>query len=402
MAMNSATTSGISPGMAYQIEECIRNQVTGTGTGRVSGSSEWPATHVALRCRSEMTPAERRRLDALAYTFGAAPESYDILISDGSFLMTPCGGGAVGVLPHGRYWHIPGGLLAPDALKPRMVAWLKRISAKSRRTTAFYSIGDDDLSLFRNEGYEINKMGEEPVLGLGGIDWRGKRFEWVRRQTNFCVRAGLEVVEIDDEQARRKLGQELNEILHADLSWRTYSHPLRLLEGAFDPYALHRRRLFLARNTRTSRIEGFLACSPMRNGTSWAFETYRQRPDATRGTVPFLFREVIDRLQAEGVREVSLCLVPGRGVAEDAYEHGHWLAKVLLVMWYNHLNFLFNARGQFQFKSRFRPRCIGRSICVTPGSSPFSIMSFLHTAGGFSPNYANILRLLWSRGRPRA
>ncbi len=363
--------------------------------------SPWNAEAATLRCRSELTEPERAELDRLAYTFGSAPESYDILISDGSFLKTPCETGVFSVLAHRHFWHIAGGMIAPDDLKPQMVNWLKEIARKARRTIAVYSIRPEEVGLFQEAGFEINKLGEEPLLDLGDITWKGKDFEWVRRQTNFCKRSGLVVVEAVDEKLKHDLAGELIDIMHEDLQGRTYSHPLRLLEGEFDPKALYRRRLFLARNSETGRIEGFLACSPMQAGRRWAFETYRKRKDAPRGTVPFLFREVIDLLQAEGVEQVSLCLVPGKNTEQPFDKSGSWMARWALSLWYKRLNFLFNTQGQNYFKTRFRPRFVDRYICVTPYTTPLSISSFLYTMGAYSPHLGNTLRNLWGSWRNR-
>lgn len=359
----------------------------------------WSVDEAVLRARSEMSAAERSDLDQLAFTYGTAPESYDILISDGFFLKTPCGRGVLSVLRHRHYWHIAGGIIAPAELKPQIVNWLKEISQKKRLTMAIYSIHPEEIGLFQAAGFEINKLGEEPLLDLGEITWQGKDFEWVRRQTNFCKRAGLEIVEITDEGAKHDLADELIDIMHEDLEGRTYAHPLRLLEGEFDPKELYRRRLFLARHQETGRVEGFLACSPLRDGQGWAFETYRKRKDAPRGTVPFLFRDVIDRLQKEGVSQVSLCLVPGKGTEQAFDKSSSWLARLALSMWYKRLNFLFNTQGQNYFKTRFRPRFVDRYICVTPYTTPLSISSFLYTMGAYSPHFGNILKNLWGSWR---
>jgi len=365
------------------------------GSHEVAATDSWSQTDVQLRCRSMQTAEERIRMERFAFEYATSAESYDIVISNGSFLETPCRKGLVSVLPHGRCWHIPGSLIASDELKPDMVRWLKRVSEVQKKIIVAYAIGAEEAPLFVDAGFEVSKFGEEPLLDLNSITWQGKEFEWVRRQTNFCRRSGLEVVEVKEESAREALASELVKILHEDLKSRTYPQPLRLLEGQFDPVALYRRRLFLARCRATGRTEGFLACSPMHNGRTWAFETYRKRSDAPRGTIPFLFRDVIDRLQAEGVSTVSLCLVPGRGMEEKTDYPSHWMASLAMSLWYKRLNFLFNTRGQDHFKSRFRPRYVNRYICVTPKTSIRSIASFLVTTGGIRPSVGNLLRNLW-------
>jgi len=355
----------------------------------------WSLVEVQPRCRSVLNSEERVRLERFAFEHATSAESYDIVISNGSYLETPCKKGVISVLPHGRFWHASGSLMAPDEFKPEMVRWLKRVCESQKKTLAVYSVGVDEAPLFVDAGFEVSKFGEEPILDLGAIAWRCKEFEWVRRQTNFCLRAGLEVVEVAVEAERRAVGDELIEIMHEDLKLRTYPKPLRLLEGQFDPLLLLRRRLFVARSRSTGRIEGFLACSPMHNGNAWAFETYRKRQDAPRGTIPFLFRDVIDRLQAEGVRSVSLCLVPGRGLQINAKPPSSKMASFAMSLWYKRLNFLFNTKGQDYFKSRFRPRYVNRYICVTPNTTVRSMVSFLVATGGIKPHVGNLIRNLW-------
>ncbi len=360
----------------------------------------WPAAGTVLTCRGSLSRHEREVLEETVFMFGRAPESYDVMHPSGSLLKTPCGQGFLNVYPDGRHWHLPGGMLAADELKPSMVGWLRQIAEMQRRTIAVYSITADEVPLFRDAGYAVNKFGEEPVIDLGGLNWQGKPFEWIRRQTNFCRRQGMVVDEITCPEACKSLSQELQAVLVEDLSDRVYSRPLQLLEGHFDPQFLFRGRLFVARCGEAGRTEAFVAVYPMENGQSWAFETYRRRKDAPRGTVPFLFRTVIDQLQAEGVRRVSLCLVLGRGVTNDISAEADPRIRWLLGSGYSRLNFIFNTAGQDHFKSRFRPRYVDRYLCVTPHNSLSSIASFLKTSGALRPNLRNLAaRLLKRFGR---
>ncbi|MFO1007255.1 MAG: DUF2156 domain-containing protein [Planctomycetaceae bacterium] len=352
--------------------------------------------------RSSFSPVEKSSLETSAFTFGLAPETYDVVCTEGMLMRTPCGNGILNLYRDGRYWHFPGGMIAHRELKPQMVQWLKEFSDKQRQTVLVYSVCDDELDEYRRAGYAINKFGEEPIVDLADLSWKGSQYEWVRRQTNYCVRAGLEVVEVSDPQTQQELADQLDEIHDDDLSDRVYSKPLKLLEGEFNSRALHRRRLFVARHRETHHIEGFLATSPMNDGKSWAFETYRKRRTAPRGTIPFLFRAVMDMMKAEGVEQASLCIVPGRGAQSDRTAHSDKRIRWLLETWYKRLNFMFNTAGQDFFKSRFRPRYQNRSICVYPGNTLGSFTSFLKTAGAFRPNLRNLFNQLVRGGKHAA
>ncbi len=384
---------------AFSVDGTVAPGSSGWDSARLPGDL-WMAAGTVLTCRGSLSRHEREVLEETVFMFGRAPESYDVVHPVGSLLRTPCGQGVLNVYPDGRHWHIPGGMLAADELKPSMVDWLRQIADVQRRTIALYSITADEVPLFRDAGYAVNKLGEEPVIDLGGWNWQGRPFEWIRRQTNFCRRQGLVVNEITCPEACKSLSQELLSILVEDLSDRVYSRPLQLLEGHFDPQFLFRGRLFVARCGEAGRTEAFVAAFPMENGQSWAFETYRRRKDAPRGTVPFLFRTVIDQLQAEGVRRVSLCLVLGRGVTKDGSAEADPRVRWLLGSAYSRLNLIFNSAGQDYFKSRFRPRYVDRYLCVTPHNSLSSIVSFMKTSGALRPNLRNLAtRLLKSFGR---
>lgn len=349
--------------------------------------------------RGRLSTDQRQSLEEMAFRYGSVPESYDIAVSDGYVLQTPCRQGAMSVLADGRFWHIAGGFLAPPDLKPDIVHWLRTFPHRLKCTIAVYNVSSEDARLFREAGFVVNKFGEEPLLDLGEVNWSGKPFEWVRRQSNFCVRSGVEISEVNDRTEQRQIAETLAEIMAEDLSGRTFDKPLRLLEGEFKPCDLQRRRLFVARDS-DGVIEAFLACSPINAGRSWAFETYRKRSNATRGVTAHLFRTVIDQLQAENVEQVSLCLIPGRNVGRSPVEEGDWRIRKTLSLLFNRLDFVFNAKGQDHFKSRFRPRYVDRYLCVAPGNSMRSLWSFLKTTGAINGNHRNLLNQL-RRRKPR-
>lgn len=347
--------------------------------------------------RGSLSDRHRRELEQLAFDYACAPESYDIAVSDGHVLRTPCGRGAVSVLADGRYWHIAGGLLAPEELKPAMIDWLRKLSVNGRRTIAVYNVPLVDALRFQQAGFVVNKFGEEALLNPQNADWSGKLFEWVRRQSNFCMRSGVVISEITDPAEQLSMGPALLSIMSEDLAWRTLDKPLRLLEGEFKPHVLQRRRLFVARRLNEDTIEAFLACSPVDGGRGWAFETYRKRRNSTRGVTAFIFRTAIDRLRDEGVEHVSLCLIPGRNVKQSTIGNGDWRIQTVLSIWFDRMDFLFNAKGQDHFKSRFRPEYAERFLCVAPGNSITSLWSFLKTTGAINCNWGNLAALFCQR-----
>ena len=347
-----------------------------------------------LQARHELADDELIHLEEFAFQNATVPESYDIAISDGHVFKTPCGHGMASVLVDGRFWHIAGGLLALESAKQELVNRLVEVSVKANKAVILYNVLEEDARRFEAAGWLVNKFGEEPLLDLKQPLWSGKPFEWVRRQANFCVRAGVAVREVCNFDEQQAVATDLLQIMQDDLAGRTFDTPLRLLEGQFDPRNLKRRRLFIAQNS-DGLVEAFLAASPIQGGQTWAFETYRKRLDATRGVTPYLFKKVADQLQAEGVQQVSLCLVPGRNIKDTCIKPGDWMLEKTLSFWYHRMGAIFNVQGQDHFKSRFRPTYQNRFICASHMASARSVWSFLKTTGAAKAN----LRNMWQQHR---
>ena len=345
--------------------------------------------------RARLTPAERAGLENLAFEYGNAPESYFITEPKGQCLFTPQMTAGLAVVKQGRYWHAPGGLLADEPDKPALVAQLAEIARRERVMVAVYSVNATDAPLFVQAGFDVNKFGEEPVLDLSNLDWSGKSFEWVRRQTNFCKRNGLTFREVHLDREPPEMKLELRSILDHDLKHRPYTRELTLMEGRFVPENLQRRRLFIVEQSDRHRIEAFLCCHPMSRGLGWSFETYRRRPDAIRGTIPFLMRTAVDQLQSEGARFISLCMIPGKGVEQQAVGNPNPFIRRMLGFWYRNTNILFNLQGQTHFKSRFRPQFHERYVVSWPKMNLRSMTSFLYAVGAFGINPLNALKNGW-------
>jgi phosphatidylglycerol lysyltransferase len=169
-------------------------------------------------------------------------------------------------------------------------------------------------------------------------------------------------------------------------------HAIRFLEGRFAPTHMRRQRLFLARRDGgTGRVEAFLLCNPCLGGTRWAFETYRRRSDAVRGTMPYLMHQAMRQLQTEGVASVSLCLIPGlrcdRPLPNDSP-----LVRKSVVIGTRYFNFIHDTRGMYHYKSRFRPRFVNRYVAVRPNFSIGAAYSFVRMLGVLDLHVGHVLR----------
>jgi phosphatidylglycerol lysyltransferase len=325
------------------------------------------------------------RAEHQAYTYGKVYDSY---------FATECGwkrfwsadrSGLVSYRRLGRYVKSVGGLLASEEEKPNLLREFINFAQSHGLDATFFNVTEEDAELFREHDFEVTKWGEEPFVDLQGCDWSGGQFEWVRRQTNYCRRKGVRIVEHRRENMEHvewnSLFDRLRLIQQMDLATKSHAGTIRLLEGQLDAHRWGRRRLFVAYSSDPAkRIEGFLIALPMQSGRQWAFEMYRHRPDAVRGVVPHLFHVAMMQMKCEGVEKVSLCLVPGLG-CEVALPNDSALIRRAFVFAKKHGDCLFDFDGIYHFKSRFRPRYESRYICSLPKTSLCSTLALFRMTG---------------------
>ena len=345
------------------------------------------------------------RIEELAFTHGQAYDSYLSTEPGLTPFWSRSGHGVIVYAKVGRYLHVQGGLLGPVAERPQLLQEFVRFLQQHRFVATFYNAGVDDIPLFRAEGFQVTKWGEEPLLDLDQLNWSGHQYEWVRRQVNSCRRHGVVVTEClrhhcSDQEWNETLN-EIRSITDQCLSTKPQRGSVPFFNGRVDPDPWHRRRIFVARSEKgTGRIEGFLICLPFDGGRQWSIETYRHRLDAPKGVVAWMIHQAIDIMQVDGVKAVSLCLCPA--IRYERLPQDSWIFRRCLQFGFHYASAFFDMPGEYHFKSRFRPRFIRRFICHWPRASAASMWSTVRLSQALDLDLKRFVRNLWLRSfRPQ-
>ncbi|MFO0919058.1 MAG: phosphatidylglycerol lysyltransferase domain-containing protein [Planctomycetaceae bacterium] len=351
-----------------------------------------------------LTPNQREQpletsLEELVYLYGATYDSYLAVEPGREVFWSADRRGFLSYARDGRYLHISGGLVAPDDVKETLLDEFLAWSGKQQCRLMFFNIVSEDVPYFAGRGFEITRWGDDQIVSLPNATWKGKAFEWVRRQTNYATRHGLALEECSPEWMPRDawtvLERELCQINASALSRRLQVREIGFLNGTLDLEHLARRRLFVARSLETGRIDGFVICNPCRGGAEWAIDLCQQRRDAVRGTIPFLIHQILQRLQMEGVDRASLCVVPAFQLGPALPGESRLVRAILAASCY--FRFIFDTVGMAQFKSRFRPGSEPRYLCAHPRVTVGSMASFIGVCGALRLSPRKILRALWRR-----
>ncbi len=373
---------------------------------RIDSGEKRPDASTSANELSSHVPAETAEsLEQFVFRHGSYFDSYLATEPGRLTFRSQSQDGLISYTRRGKYVLAGGGLIAPPSHKAALLDEFLKFLRQNKLRVEFHNICEDELPLFRKHGFEITKWGEEPVIDLPGLTWSGKPFEWVRRQTNYCLRNGVEAFEVRPEllptdQWLQTLA-ELQEVSEESLSLKAQAEEMKFFEGRIGDHALGLRRLFVARSTHGARrLEGFLVCNPMLAGARWSTELYRRRSDSVRGTIPFLFQYSIQQLQAERVERVGLCLDPGLN-CDQPLPGDSALGRRSLGFSDRHLGMIFDHAGLRHFKSRFRPRYENRYVCALPKLSIGSIVAFFQVSGLYKLSWTKLGRIALDRWRKR-
>ena len=315
-------------------------------------------------------------------------------------------GGLVSYKRVGRYLLVSGGLIAPVSERPRLLKEFLQFAASNRWRASFFCIPEEDVPLFRDVGFCANKMGEDATIDLRSVTFAGKSYEWVRRQSNYCLRHGVWFEELrpydHSKHEWAEIQRELDVVGRDAMREKPQVGELKFFDGTLGDHKLGLRRLFVAR-TQTegrTRIEGYVVCNPIHRGRAWSTEIYRHRSDAVRGTIPFLFHQIALQLQREGVEQLHLCIVPARN-CEEPIVGDKPIIRHGLLFFRRHLSLLFNIQGIDHFKSRFRPTYDNSYLCSPRDPSICAMLATVWAFGLLRISPLKMLRLVWSRMRKR-
>jgi len=342
-------------------------------------------SHIADR--DLLTPDQLKVLEALAYREGEYYDSY-LALEHGLEYFFGCNGqGVVCFTRWQKHLFVVGGLLTAESRRGRLLSQFMDFAVRNRFEISFLNILNKDVTAFRNAGFMVSKVGEEPVVPLETCTWQGADYAWIRRQENFCVRTGVQFEEVSPDANcpiyKDQTAPELLEVSRDHLEHTVYGRELSMMVARLEPGSMFRKRLFVAR--KAGRIEAFVIANPGRNGDLWSVETYRKRVDATRGVIAFLITQIARQLRAEEVKLLSLCQVPALRVKHGTRSDSAFVTSGM-QFWWKYLPWFYDPPRQYHFKSRFRPQYRECFVATYPKTRIAPMLAFFFKWGVIVPD----------------
>jgi phosphatidylglycerol lysyltransferase len=288
----------------------------------------------------------------------------------------------------GRSWIAMGDPVGPPHRQAE-VAWRFREQADAHGAwPVFYQVTPQRLPLYIDLGLTLLKLGEEAVVPLRDFTLDGGRRKWMRRALKEAEQQGLSFEVVPASEVAR-LMPALREVSDAWLCGkRTREKGFSL--GRFDAAYLRNFPVALVRAPATHghRIVAFSNIWHGHAGGECSPDLMRRTDDAPRGTMDFLFINLLRWAHAEGFSRFNLGMTPLAGLVDPA------LARPdLAPLWartgtylYGRGESLYNFQGLRSYKEKFAPDWEPRYLASPGGIALPRILTNVATliAGGMT------------------
>ncbi|MFH5803766.1 phosphatidylglycerol lysyltransferase domain-containing protein [Alienimonas sp. DA493] len=302
--------------------------------------------------------------------------------------------GAVGLVIGGGTALIPGGPLCEPRQAPTLIAAVGSWCAAFGVTPLWLNVTDAELPPLRAAGYRPTRTGSECVVRHPG-EWAGSRYRAVRAACARAERAGLALRELEGGEPA---WGDLPAVFAAHLAAKPQRRPAGPFIAPPPRESTEARRVWIAEAGR--RIVGFATAHPLGRREAdgsrrWTLGAFHTRPDAPPGTAAALVRGLLDALAAEGIGTVSLGPAPAV-VTGAALPGENPLVLRGVRAWFRAGNGVFDARGLWHFKSRFRPTLEPLYACGKPRVTVRQAADFVRASGVLRVAPGRALRGTWA------
>lgn len=298
------------------------------------------------------TARDRRHALDLLHRYGRASMSYMTPWPGNTLLLNGQGDAYVAYRLIGPVALVFGDPVGLPSGCPRAIDEFVDLAAKNGWTPCFYGVTSCYLRDYERHGLASLPIGEDTLIDLPSLEFRGKQWQDVRTAINRARRAGISfrmISQVDADPAITRQLWEISDAWTKDRGLPEMDFTLGRLTDPPDPEV----RTAIAID-QEGRVQGFITWLPVYASHGWVIDLMRRREDAFRGIMEFLIAESASVFKEEHDRFVSLGAAPlarttgdgsGDGVLENVLD--------LLSGW---LDTFYHFGSLYEFKRKFSPR----------------------------------------------
>ncbi|HSB34390.1 MAG TPA: bifunctional lysylphosphatidylglycerol flippase/synthetase MprF [Nitrospirota bacterium] len=282
------------------------------------------------------------------------------LLGDKRFLFSENGKSFIMYGIAGRSWVVMGDPVGPESERKDLVWRFRELCDRHGGIPVFYEVGKENLYLYLDMGLTPLKIGEEACVPLPEFSLEGGRRKSLRSVHARVLREGAAFSVVPATEVPPLLPQ-LRTISDAWLLSKN-TREKRFSLGYFDEAYLAEFPCALVK--KAGEIVAFANIWTGAGKQEVSIDLMRQVPDSARGTMEFLFVELMLWGKERGYRWFNLGMAPLSGLEDRALAP---LWSRLGAQIFRHGEHFYNFKGLRQFKEHFDPQWEPRYIVCPRG-----------------------------------
>ena len=301
--------------------------------------------------KAKSAPPSVAELERVRAIVAASPDTnaHLALLGDKAFFFSRSGRSFIMYGVRGRSWVALGNPVGPREEWKELLWDFRSLVDRYGGRIAFYQVDAEHLPLYLDLGLAVYKLGEEAILPIEGLTLQGNaRKEW-RAAKNKGEREGLSFELLQPNQ----IAAAMAELLAVSEGW-LQSRATRekgFSVGFFDPAYLASGPVAIARQS--GRIIAFANLLEGAERQELSVDLMRHLPDVPRGTMDYLFVELLLWGATAGFRSFNFGMAPFSGLTNDRLAPlWNKIGNLIFV----HGNRYYNFMGLRRYKDKFHPR----------------------------------------------
>ncbi|TAU28071.1 bifunctional lysylphosphatidylglycerol flippase/synthetase MprF [Rhizobium ruizarguesonis] len=240
----------------------------------------------------------------------------------------------------------------------------------------FYQISPALLSHCADAGLRAFKLGELAVADLRTFEMKGGKWANLRQTASRAQRDGLEFAVVEPQD----LSSVIDDLAAVSTAWLEHHNAKEkgFSLGAFDfDYVSSQPVGILKKDGSIVAFANILVTESRQEGT---IDLMRFSPDAPKGSMDFLFVQIMEYLREQGFTHFNLGMAPLSGMSKrEAAPVWDRIGSTV----FEHGERFYNFKGLRAFKSKFHPHWQPRYLAVSGGGNPMiALMDATFLIGG--------------------
>jgi lysylphosphatidylglycerol synthetase-like protein (DUF2156 family) len=303
------------------------------------------------------------------------PSGHLALAAGNQRLRVPGVPGFAAYRPYGKHLVAFGGVHAPPQERGRLLDALIDHARQQRRRVLAIQVRADQVPLFGERGFTVNRFGSSYGVGLARYSFAGTPKMKLRNKIKRA-RTYLEVLEVGRDLPRTR--QTYDELTAISGAWLTAKgkKEIEFMIGELGTPEQVERRIFVARD-RSGRLAGFVTYVPVWGARpGYLHDLSRRDPNAPVGVMEIINATALERFRDEQIPYLHFGFTPFIAHGAEPPAAGRILSKAIdLLARYG--SAIYPAQTQVSYKLKWGPDLVDTEYIAGRPLGPRAVLDLL-------------------------